>query len=113
MLFKRIYCLLALAIAFAPTAGMCDDKADVQSQIEQLNKEIKEFSDARDRYATQAYLDRDKQDQGQVQERDWLGYKEAVKAQQTNEEKVKLLDKKIAEMVKQRDDLEAKVTKMK
>lgn len=113
MAHKKISCLLALLIAFAPATGMCDDKAAIQAQIETLNKEIKEFSDARDRYATQAYLDRDKEDQGQVEQRDWLGYQQAIKGQQTNEEKVKLLDAKIAEMVSKRDALETKLNEAK
>lgn len=116
MAHKKISCLLALIAAFAPVTGIHANQAqtqatDIPSQIAALDKEIKEFKDARDRAQTQAYLARNQATQGQVQQQDWLGYRRALRKQEMYEEKVKLLDERIAELEKQRADLQAKLKK--
>lgn len=113
MKIKLITCLLALFAAVAPFSTIAANQqaaqaTDTQSKIDALDKEIKIFKDARNRASTQAYIARNQANQGQTEQRDWIGYRRALQRQEMLEEKVKLLDQKIAELEKQRAELQAK-----
>ncbi len=100
--------LVACTMAFMPAFGFADTAAPQteQEQLAALDKLIKEFKDARQAASMKAY-----QAGGHASQylgQNWVDYKEAIRQQQMYQEQVKLLDAKIAELEKQKAELQKK-----
>lgn len=102
--------LVACTMAFMPAFGFSDAAApqteQEQEQIAALDKLIKEFKDARQAASMKAY-----QAGGHASQylnQNWIDYKQAIRQQQMYQEQVKLLDIKIAELEKQKAELQKK-----
>ncbi|MBS0634875.1 MAG: hypothetical protein JSR37_05380 [Verrucomicrobia bacterium] len=74
--------------------------------VEDLDKEIKMFKDARDRAAMQAYISGSNADQ--FLDQNWTDYQQAIRKQEMYKEQVKVLDEKIQELEAQKAALQKK-----
>jgi hypothetical protein len=83
------------------------DQASPQSELQALDKEIKEFKDARDEAKMQAYIAGNNADQ--YLGLNWVDYQEAIQQQEMYQEEVKELDEKLVELEKRRAELQAKL----
>ncbi|MCE5293182.1 MAG: hypothetical protein LLF94_01035 [Chlamydiales bacterium] len=93
-------CLSILACVLS-ISGYADSKSD---QIQALDKEIKEFKDAKERASMQAYQYDDSA--GQHLNQDWEDYEEDIKNEEQQETIVKELDEKIKQLESQKEALE-------
>jgi hypothetical protein len=80
--------------------------ADTASKMADLDKQIAEFKAARLKAKRQAYIAGSKADQFMGQ--NWVDYQRALTVQEMYQHQVQELDKKIAELEKQKKDLQAK-----
>lgn len=74
--------------------------------VEDLDKEIKMFKDARDRAAMQAYISGSNADQ--FLDQNWTDYQQAIRKQEMYEQQVKDLNEKIQELEAQKAALQKK-----
>ena len=98
---KRIF--LAVFACVLSTSVFAETK---EEQIQALDKEIKEFKDAKERASMQAYEADDSA--GQHMTQDWEDYEEDIKNEEQQETIVKELDEKIKELENQKAALEKK-----
>ena len=97
---KYIYSLFLVCLA--PQVGFCADGAPAteQGQMAALDKQIKEFKDARDVAKMRAYEAGSQADQFLGQS--WTDYQRAIRKQEFYQNQVKELDAKIKELEAQK-----------
>lgn len=102
----------ALAYLFFCSAALCPISAiygdtETQTDLATIEAEIKEFTNARDAFAERAYIAGSRADQ--IMDEDWLGYRQALANQARFQQDVVWLNEKIAELEKQKQQLQAKL----
>ena len=104
-MYKKLFCFIACLAAFGPISGWAASASQPTEQIATLDQEIKKLKDERSQAKMQAYIASGNASQWLGQS--WVNYQEAIRKQERNEARVKVLDARIAELEKQKAALEA------
>jgi hypothetical protein len=99
--------LFSLFIGCYLASGSMTSFADTTNpQVEALDKEIKEYKNAKERKSMEAYEEGSSADQHLSQ--DWMDYEEDIQNQEMHEKEVKELDEKIKQLEQQKEALQKK-----
>lgn len=104
---KALAYLFFCSAALSPLSAVYGDATATQAELATVEAEIEEFTNARDAFAERAYIAGSRADQ--IMDEDWLGYRQALANQARFQQDVVWLNEKIAELEKQKQELQMKL----